>query len=117
MVLESSAFRVWQPAPSPSHCRVIADAQTGEIVGRARWRVGRVATILRRLTGYQLLPLRVEVRETLDDSLLFVLRRRLFRFRFRMDVLDSFGERVGFLIGRPNKAECRIRMHDRAGSC
>lgn len=72
----------------------IAD-RDGEPLGRAVEVAGAWTALFRRLVGRQVLPTRIELRESLDDSLLAVIHHGGSVVRPRVDVRDSQGQPVG----------------------
>ena len=73
----------------------ITDAKTGEPVGFAVERIGVVARGLQLVYGERFFPRVLELREKPDDSLVFILRRRVNPFQPRFEVLDALGALVG----------------------
>lgn len=74
----------------------ILDGDSGVHVGTAQETIGFLVQALRWVVSKQLLPTHVEVRATPDNSLVFAIRRGIYLFRSRVEVLDSEGALMGY---------------------
>ncbi|MDB5308299.1 MAG: hypothetical protein JWO38_2501 [Gemmataceae bacterium] len=81
---------------SSTQTYAIMDGESGEQTGTAQEVIGLLVKALRWVMSKQLLPTRVEVREKPDDSLVFTIRRGVYLFRSRVEVLDAQGALIGY---------------------
>ena len=75
----------------------IYDGETQKRTGTAEEDIGAFVRVMRWLVSKQLMPTRVEVRETPDDALVFTVSRGWFLFRARVEIRDAQGVLVGYL--------------------
>ncbi len=78
----------------------ICDPDTGDQVGTARETPPGWVQLLRWLIPKSLMPTKIEVRETDEDSLVFTIRRPVTLFRARVEVLDGDDELVGYFYSK-----------------
>ena len=75
----------------------IYDGETQTRTGTAKEDIGVFVRMMRWLVSKQLMPTRVEVRETPDDALVFTVSRGWYLFRSRVEIRDAQGVLVGYL--------------------
>ena len=97
-MLEKNTFVVKEHVKliSNSNTYDILDAETGNQLGTAQENIGIVKQLLRFVLPKQLMSTVVEVREKPDDQLVFSIRRGMYIFRSRVEVLDANGALVGY---------------------
>ncbi len=79
------------------HSYDIFDGDTEVQIGVAEEKIDFLTDILRWFVSKQLMPTRVEVRETPDHSLVFTISRGWYLFRSRVEIHDADGVMVGYL--------------------
>lgn len=78
----------------------IYDGDTQKRIGTAEEEIGVFVRMMRWLVSKQLMPTRVEVRETPDDALVFTVSRGWYLFRSRVEIRDAQGVLVGYLTSK-----------------
>ena len=78
------------------HTYDIYDGDTEEQIGIAEEKRDFFTRIFRWFVSKQLMPTRVEVRETSDNSLVFVITRGWYLFRSRVEIHDADGMMIGY---------------------
>jgi uncharacterized protein YxjI len=94
----------------------ILDADTQEELGSAEETIGALKKALRWVLSKQFMGTRVEVREKQDNSLLFVMRRGVYLFRSRVEVLDAQGELVGYFKSKFLTISGGFHVYDKNGT-
>ena len=79
------------------HSYDIFDGDTEVQIGVAEEKIDFLTDILRWFVSKQLMPTRVEVRDTPDHSLVFTISRGWYLFRSRVEIHDADGVMVGYL--------------------
>lgn len=93
----------------------ILDADSGEVLGTAQETVGTLTQIARWFISKALMPMRVEVREKPDDSLLFTIRRGAYIFKSTVEVHDAQGELLGSFRSKLFTISGGFTIADKAG--
>lgn len=92
-----------------------ADADSREPIGVATEVLGPLARLSRWFVSKQLTGTTIEVREKLDESLVFTVRRGAYLIRSRVEVHDAQGELVGWLKSRLISWSGGFHVYDRSG--
>ena len=116
-MLESNSFVVRERAGRLTSRRVfdIHDGETGELLGTATRRTGWLGSALGLLLGKKGVPTVTEVRERLDDSLVFSIHRNGI-LAGRIEIQDSQGELVGTFRAKTFSLGGGFAIHDSAGN-
>jgi uncharacterized protein YxjI len=116
-VLESNSFVVRERASRLTSRKVfdIHDGETGELLGTATRCAGWLGSALGLLLGKKSVPTVTEVRERLDDSLVFSVHRSGI-LAGRIEVQDSQGELVGTFRAKTFSLGGGFAIHDSAGN-
>lgn len=114
-MLEHNRFAVKEQVKflSSTQTYAILDGESGEQVGTAQEAIGLPIKLLRWVMSKHLLPTRVEVREKPDDSLVFTIRRGLYLFRSRVEVLDAQGALIGYFKSKFFTISGGFRVYDK----
>jgi hypothetical protein len=117
-MLELQHFLLCRPnGPRDAGWRfAILDADTECRVGFARENPGRVASFLGRFVSSRILPGRVEVRETGDEPLVFVVTSPPPLFGSQIDISDADDHPVGHVRLGPRSGGETGRILDRGNS-
>lgn len=101
-MLEKNTFVVKEHVKfiSNSNTYDILDAESGQQLGVAQEKIGIMKQLLRFVLPKQLMSTVVEVREKPDDQLVFSIRRGMYIFRSRVEVLDANGAVVGYYVSK-----------------
>ncbi len=101
-VLEKNTFVVKEHVKfvNNSNTYDILDAESGAMLGVAQEKLGILKQLLRFVLPKQLMATVVEVREKPDDGLVFSIRRGMYLFRSRVEVLDANGALVGYFVSK-----------------
>jgi hypothetical protein len=116
-VLESNSFVISRPHTRRSTPRKldIHDGETGEFLGTATTQLGWFGFAVGLIFGKKGIPAVTEVRERLDDSLVFTLHRSGLLAR-RMEILDAQGERLGSYHPKSLRLTGGIAISDALGN-
>ena len=116
-MLESNAFVVRERAGRFQAGRVLdlLDGETGAALGSATLRSSWIGSALGLVLGKKSAPTVTEVREKLDDSLVFSVRRGGVLAR-GTEVIDSQGDLVGTIRARTFSLGGGFAVHDAAGN-
>jgi uncharacterized protein YxjI len=96
-VLEANKFMIKEKvAFFKSHSKYdIFDFETEEQVGTAEENISGLVKTLRWFINKSLMPTKVEIRDE-EGALVFQIKRGVFFFRARVDVLNADGELIGY---------------------
>ncbi|VTS06286.1 phospholipid scramblase-related protein [Tuwongella immobilis] len=78
----------------------IFDPDTQEQIGIAEEKVSGFVQAIRYIISKKLTPSRFEIRELPDNSLVFEMRRNVGFLKFRVDVFDAQGEKIGYFMSK-----------------
>lgn len=90
--------------------------ESGEVLGTAQEVIGPLTQIARWFISKALMPMRIEVREKPDDSLLFTIRRGAYIFKSSVEVHDAQGELLGTFRSKVLTVSGGFSIADKAGN-
>jgi uncharacterized protein YxjI len=96
-VLEADKFMIKEQVKffKNHHTYDIFDYDTQEQIGVAEEKISGFVKAMRWIISKTLMPTKIEVRDE-DDALVFSIRRGIFFFRARVEVLNADGELIGY---------------------
>src|SRR5262245_13349418 len=94
----------------------IFDPDTQTKVGTARETVSGLVQFFRLFLHKNLMPTRIEVRETDENSLVFTIRRPVRFFRSQVDVLDADENLVGYFQSKVLSWTAGFWVYDKSGN-